>query len=261
MEVKDSSEIMRNARIIARLDIKGPKVIKGVHLECLRVVGDPEELARKYYDDGADEIIYMDIVASLYGRRNLIDVVERVSRHIFIPLTAGGGVSSLDDINNLLRAGADKVAINSGLILNPGFVDEAVKKFGSQCIVGSIEAKRMPDGEWQAFFNNGREPSGKNALHWAKELEDRGIGELLITSIDQEGTRKGYDQDLTSQISGLLNIPVVASGGAGNVEDIEKAIFQSKADAVTVSSLLHFNDLTIRDIKTYLANCQPAAIS
>ena len=259
MEVKDTGEIVHNVRIIARLDIKGPKVIKGVHLECLRVVGDPEELATKYYEDGADELIYMDVVASLYGRRNLIDVVEKVSRHIFIPLTVGGGVCTCEDVNSLLRAGADKVTINSGLILNPDFADSAVKSFGSQCIVGSIEAKRTTDGKWEAFYNNGREASGRDVLQWAKELEDRGIGELLITSIDQEGTRNGYDYELISRISSMVDVPVIASGGAGKVEDVEKALFECNTDAATVSALLHYNELSIMDIKAHLSKCRQIA--
>lgn len=243
---------MRNIRIIPRLDVKGLNVIKGVHLECLRVVGDPEQLATRYYTEGADEIIYMDIVASLYGRSNLIDIVQRVSKNIFIPLTTGGGVTSVDDINKLLRAGADKVAINSALITNPDFTNTAVKSFGSQCIVGSIEAKRMSRGQWQAFYNNGREFSGRNAIEWAKELEDRGVGELLITSIDQEGTRLGFDCELVENISLRVNIPVIASGGAGKLEDIERVIYQGKANAVAVAALLHYNDLTIGQIKEYL---------
>ncbi len=243
---------MRNIRIIPRLDIKGPNVIKGVHLECLRIVGNPEVLATKYYSEGADEIIYMDIVASLYGRRNLIDIVEKVSEDIFIPLTAGGGVRSLEDINNLLRAGADKVAINSWLIQNPDFVDTSVKLFGSQCIVGSIEAKRMPSGEWMAFYNNGREFSGKDAIKWAKELAGRGIGELLVTSIDQEGTRRGYDYELIAKISSIVDIPVVASGGAGTLQDIEDIIYKGKADAVAIASLFHYNDLKIGEVKKFL---------
>ncbi len=245
---------MRNIRIIPRLDIKGTNVIKGVHLECLRVVGDPGLLANKYYNDDADEIIYMDIVASLYGRKNLIDIVEKVSKQIFIPLTAGGGICSLEDINNLLRAGADKVAMNSWIIMNPDFVNKAVKSFGSQCIVGSIEAKKMPSGKWMAFYNNGREFSGKDAIEWAKELAGRGVGELLVTSIDREGTRKGYDCELIAQISNIVNIPVIASGGAGSLQDIEKAIYTGKADAVAIASLFHYDDLSIGEVKKYLQN-------
>ena len=243
---------MRNIRIIPRIDIKGPNVIKGVHLECLRVVGDPAVLAKKYYDDGADELIYMDIVASLYGRKNLIDIVKKASENIFIPMTVGGGVSSLEDINNLLRAGADKVAINSYLIKNPDFVNIAAKSFGSQCVVGSIEAKKMPTGQWLAFYNNGREFSGKDAVEWAKELVDRGVGELLVTSIDQEGTREGFDCELVAAISNSAQVSVIASGGAGRLEDISGAIAQGNADAVAIASLLHYNEISIAEIKEFL---------
>ncbi len=243
---------MRNIRIIPRLDIKGPKVIKGVHLECLRVVGDPGVLAKKYYDDGADELFYMDIVASLYGRKNLVDIVKMASENIFIPLTVGGGVSSLDDINNLLRAGADKVAINSHLMKNPDFANTAAKVFGSQCIVGSIEAKKMHSGEWLAFYNNGREYTGKDAVGWARELEDRGVGELLVTSIDQEGTKKGYDISLTAQISTKVRIPVIASGGAGSLQDIDAVVRRGHADAVAIATVLHFDELSIAQVKEYL---------
>ena len=243
---------MHNIRVISRLDIKGPNVIKGVHLECLRIVGDPEALATKYYGDGADEIIYIDIVASLYGRNNLTEIVKGASKHIFVPLITGGGIRSLEDINKLLHAGADKVAINSWLIKKPHFIDKAVKSFGSQCIVGSIEAKNIKEGKWQAFYYNGREFSGKDAIAWATELVDRGVGELLVTSIDKEGTKKGYDCELIKKISNIVCVPVIASGGAGNLQDIEKVINEGKADAVAVASLIHYNILSIRDIKKHL---------
>jgi cyclase len=243
---------MRNIRIIPRLDIKGQNLIKGVHLECLRVVGDPKEFARRYYQEGADELIYMDIVASLFGRNNLVDIVEAVSRHVFIPLTVGGGVRSLADINRLLRAGADKVAMNSQIIKTPDLVNRAVRSFGSQCIVGSIEAKRIANGKWEARFDNGREPSGRDAVDWALEIVDRGIGELLVTSIDREGTELGYDEELIREISSRVSVPVIASGGAGKLEDIEKVIYQGKADAVAVASILHFNKTTVKEIKKYL---------
>jgi cyclase len=234
------------------MDIKGEKVIKGVHLECLRVVGDPQNLAHKYYEDGADEIVYMDIVASLYGRKNLMNIVERVSRQIFVPLTAGGGIKTLDDINVLLRVGADKVAINSQLLDNPDFANSAVKSFGSQCIVGSIEAKKTSDGQWMAFYNNGREPSGRSVMDWAKELESRGVGELLITSVDMEGTRKGYDIELTREISEMVKIPVIASGGAGDLGHIDTVLRDGKADAITLSSAIHFDKLKICDVKKHI---------
>ena len=239
---------MLRKRIIARLDIKGPNVIKGVHLECLRKVGDPQQLSTKYYNDGIDEILYIDVVASLYGRKNLTQIVKRASENIFVPLTVGGGVRSIEDINELLRSGADKIAINSHLIQHPDFVDNAAKRFGSQCIVGSIEAKRKGNA-WEPFYNNGREPSHKNVLVWAKELVDRGVGELLITSIDQEGTCRGFDIELMKKISTAVNVPVIASGGAGNLEDIEEVISSGGADAVAIAHLLHYGKLNIKEIK------------
>jgi cyclase len=255
MEAEVSNFVMKNVRIIARLDIKGHNVIKGVHLECLRVVGDPEEMAYNYFKDGADELIYMDIVASLYGRSNLVEIVKKVAQNIYIPFTAGGGVRSIDDINMLLRAGADKVAINSHLIDSPDFVDKAVRIFGSQCIVGSIEAKKMPDGRWLAFYNNGREFSGKDAIRWAEELATRGVGELLITSIDKEGTRSGFDYELLSKISSIVSIPIIASGGAGELSDIGRVITSADVDAVAIASLLHYRQCSILGIKEYLFNC------
>jgi len=244
---------MRSIRIIPRLDIKGPHVIKGVHLECLKIVGDPETFATRYYEEGADELLYMDTVASLYGRNNLTEIVEKASRHIFIPLTVGGGVRSLEDINRLLRSGADKVAVNSWVIQHPEFVNQAVSSFGSQCIVGSIEAKKRGAKGWEALYNNGRELSGKDAVRWAKELAERGVGELLVTSIDQEGTLRGYDCELISQICAAVQIPVIASGGAGTLEDIKKVIAVGRADAVAIAHLLHYGKTTIREIKEYLS--------
>ena len=252
MEAKETGRIMRNIRVIPRLDIKGPNVIKGVHLECLKIVGGPEEMAAKYYNDGADELLYMDIVASLYGRNNLVDIVEKVSKHIFIPLTVGGGVRSLEDIEHLLKAGADKVSMNSWVIKHPDFINDAVRSFGSQCIVGSIEAKKKKDGSWEALYNNGREISGKDAVEWAKELAGRGAGELLVTSIDREGTLSGYDCELIALISGSVNISVIASGGAGSLDDIRDVVLCGRADAVSIAHLLHYNKLSINEIKGHL---------
>jgi imidazole glycerol-phosphate synthase subunit HisF len=241
-----------NIRIIPRLDIKGANVVKGVHLEGVRVVGDPEILASKYYEEGADELIYMNVIASLYGCENLVDIIEKASQHIFIPLTVGGGINSLENINNMLRAGADKVAINSWALQYPGFIEQAAKAFGSQCIVGSIEAKRREDNRWEALYNNGRELSGKDAVWWAQELVELGAGELLVTSVDREGTRKGYDITLIERISTLVKVPVVASGGAGSLDDIKDVIYKGKADAVSVAGLLHYDNLSIGEIKGFL---------
>lgn len=243
---------MKKIRVIARLDVKGPNVIKGVQLECLRVVGEPGAMAEAYYRAGADELIYMDIVASLYGRNNLVEIVEKASASIFIPLTVGGGVRSLEDINRLLRAGADKVAINTWATKNPDFIREAAEAFGSQCIVASIEAKKVGPGRWEAYTDNGREVTGLDAVDWAKRLEQLGAGEILVTSVDREGTRKGYDCDLISRIAGPLGIPVIASGGAGSLDHIAEAASKGKADAVAVAALLHYKDVTVSDIKSRL---------
>lgn len=231
---------MKTIRIIPRLDVKGPNLVKGVHLEGLRVLGKPEDFAHYYYDNGADELLYMDVVASLYGRQNLLDIVSRAAREIFIPLTAGGGVRGIDDIRSLLRAGADKVAINTAAINNPEIIKQGAEMFGSQCIVVSIEAKSRQADKYEALTDNGREQTGKDVLEWAKEAVDLGAGELLITSIDREGTGKGFDLELVKEISGSVNVPVIACGGAGNKNDFLKVIREGKADAVCAASIFHY---------------------
>lgn len=248
---EEQRKIVDSIRFIPRLDIKGPKVVKGIHLEGVRVVGDPEELATKYYEDGADELIYLDVVASLYGRNSLLEIIERASRHIFIPLTVGGGIRSLDDIKNLLNAGADKISINSWAVQNPDFINRAAEIFGSQCIVGSIEAKKVA-GSWEALYEGGRERSGKDAVEWAKEMVERGAGELLVTSIDQEGTTRGFDIALTKKIAANVRVPVIACGGAGPLNDFEKIVCQGNADAVSAAHVLHYGKLSIEQIKKHL---------
>lgn len=239
-------------RIIPRLDIKGPNVIKGVRLECLRVVGDPQDLATRYYHEGADELIYMDIVASLYGRNSLLDIVARASQNIFIPLTVGGGIRSIEDIRRILRVGADKVAVNTHAVKHPEFVSQAAKAFGSQCIVGSIEAQKTSEHTWEAFTDNGRERTGLDAVSWAKRLETLGAGELLITSIDQEGTERGYDVELLAAIAPEVGIPVIASGGAGNPEHIAEVIREGHADAISCAHIFHYNKHSIHEVKEAL---------
>ena len=239
-------------RIIPRLDVKGPNVIKGVHLECLRVVGDPGEIAARYYREGADELLYMDVVASLYGRNNLLDIVEKAAQHIFIPLTVGGGVRSIDDIHKLLRSGADKVAINTHAVKHPEFIREAATAFGSQCIVGSIEAKRMADGKWEAFTDNGRVETGLDAVEWAKRLVELGAGELLVTSVDQEGTAKGFDFELVSRIAPAVSVPVIACGGAGSPRDVVDVVRQGRADAVAAAHIFHYGTHSIGEVKAVL---------
>ncbi len=206
---------MENVRLIARLDVKGSSVIKGVHLEGLRKVGDPNELARKYYEEGIDEIIYMDSVASLYGRNSLLEIVRRATEEVFIPITVGGGIRSIEDTREVLRAGADKIAINTAAIKRPALVREISQKFGSQCMVLSIEAKKVGESRWEAYCDNGREKTGQDAVEWACRGYELGAGEILLTSVDQEGTAKGFDCELIRSIVGRVPIPVIASGGMG----------------------------------------------
>jgi cyclase len=227
-------------RIVPRLDIKGPNLVKGVHLEGLRVLGKPERFARHYYECGADELVYMDVVASLYGRNSLLDIVERTAREIFIPLTVGGGLRTLDDIRTVLRAGADKVALNTAAIRNPELVREAARKFGSSTIVVSIEVIRRPDGTCEAYTDNGRERTGIDAFAWAVRAAELGAGELLVTSIDREGTGQGFDLELTRRISEAVPIPVIACGGAGKLQHVHDAVADGKAQAVCVASILHY---------------------
>lgn len=227
-------------RIIPRLDIKGPNLVKGIHLEGLRTLGRPEVFAKHYYENGADELIYVDTVASLYDRNNILDFVKRTAREIFIPLTVGGGLRSLGDVKEALRSGADKVAINTAAVENPELINEASEEFGSSTIIVSIEAIKQSDGTYKAFCENGRKDTGRNAIAWANEAESRGAGELLVTSVDREGRGEGYDHTLTRQISESVSIPVIACGGAGCREHIFKAIKSGRADAVSMASILHY---------------------
>ncbi len=230
-------------RVIARLDIKGPNLVKGIHLEGLRVLGKSEHFANKYFQQGADEILYIDTVASLYGRDNLLDVVRRSAENIFVPLTAGGGIRTIEDIRILLRAGADKVAINTGAIHNPRLISESSRMFGAQCIVISICAKHRGQGDYEAWTDNARECSGKNVFDWARQAVDLGAGELLITCIDQEGTGRGYDIDLIRRISDAVPIPVIACGGAGAAQHCLDVIHEGHADAVCAASIFHYCEL------------------
>jgi imidazole glycerol-phosphate synthase subunit HisF len=240
-------------RLVARLDIKGPNLVKGIHLEGLRVVGDPAEHALRYYQEGIDEVIYIDIVASLYGRNSLREVVERTAAQLFVPFTVGGGVRSLDDITTLLRAGADKVAINTAAVRRPALITEAARVFGAQCVVLSVEAKRQPHGGWEAYTDNGRERTGLDALDWIKRGVELGAGEVLLTSVDQEGTRRGFDLDLLGRVAALVGVPVVASGGGGGVEHIAQA-FGAGINGVALASVLHQRTLAVAAIKQALAS-------
>ncbi len=240
---------MANARLIARLDIKGPNLIKGIHLEGLRVVGDPQKFAERYYQEGIDELIYMDIVASLYGRNNLTDIVRHTAEKIFVPLTVGGGIRSVDDVRDLLRAGADKIAINTAATRRPELITEIARRFGSQCVVLSIEAKRRREGGWEAYVDNGREKTGLDVVAWAKRGEQLGAGEILVTSVDQEGTRKGMDCELIRAITGAVKIPVIASGGAGSPGDVVKAVSEGQADAVAIADMLHYKRISLATVR------------
>jgi imidazole glycerol-phosphate synthase subunit HisF len=228
-------------RIIPRLDIKGGNIVKGIQLEGLRVLGKPELFARHYYESGADELLYMDIVASLYQRNSLLDIVEKTSREIFIPLTVGGGLRSVDDIRAVLRAGADKVSLNTAAIGNPQLIEEAARSFGSSTIVVSIETKRQADGSYEAYIDNGRERTGVEVLDWVRRVVDLGAGEIILTSVDREGTGDGYDIELVRTVAEMAPIPVIACGGAGAMADIGEVLVSGKADAVSVASVLHYN--------------------
>ena len=232
---------MKTVRIIPHLDIKGPNLVKGIHLEGLRVLGKPEDFARYYYENGADELIYMDVVASLYGRNSLEDIISRTAKEIFIPLTVGGGLRNINDINNVLRAGADKVCLNTAAIKNPHIIEEASKKFGSSTIVVTIEAIKQTNGKYLCFIDNGREYTGIDVFDWAAEVCNLGAGEIVITSVDNEGTGSGFDIELTRRVAQLVSIPVIAHGGAGCEKDILKVIVEGKADAVSIASILHYD--------------------
>jgi cyclase len=228
-------------RIIPRLDVKGPNVVKGIHLEGLRIVGKPAEMAARYYAEGADEILFMDIVASLYERNNLLDIVEWTSRHVFIPMTVGGGLRNLSDIQNVLRAGADKVALNTAAHRRPELIKEAAQRFGSSTIVLSIEVIRQSSGKFECFVDNGRQAAGREAVSWAEQAASLGAGEILVTSVDKEGTGKGFEVELTRQIAERVSIPVIASGGAGTLEHIADIIRNGQANAVCIASMLHYH--------------------
>ncbi len=240
---------MRNIRLIARLDIKGPNLIKGVHLEGLRVIGDPQLYTSRYYQQGIDEILYMDTVASLYQRNNLAEIVSLASRDVFVPITVGGGIRSLEDATHILRAGADKVAINTAVTKDPTLITNIARRFGSQCMVLSVEAKRRGPESWEAYTDNGREPTGRLVLDWVKEAVERGAGEILLTSVDQEGTRKGYDVELVSAVTAAVSVPVIASGGMGTIAHVLDVVQRGKADAVAVADVLHYDRMSVVGIR------------
>lgn len=232
---------MRSVRLIARLDVKAPNLIKGIHLEGLRKIGDPNLFARKYYDDGADELIYMDIVASLYDRNSLTEIVERTTAEVFVPTTVGGGVRSVEDARKLLASGADKVAINTAAVKQPRLITDVANRFGSQAMVLSIEAKRNQSSNWEAYTDNGREHTGLDVVAWAKEGAELGAGEILLTSVDREGTRKGFDVALVKAVTAAVSIPVIASGGLGTPAHLIEVVRDGGADAVAIADAIHYN--------------------
>ncbi len=238
-------------RIIPCLDVKDGRVVKGVNFVGLKDAGDPVEVAKRYNDEGADELTFLDITASHEQRDTIVHIVEQVAREVFIPLTVGGGLRELNDIYKLLNVGCDKVSINSAALKRPEFIDEGAKRFGSQCIVVAIDVKRTGD-VWNVYLNGGRVDTGINALEWAKEVVDRGAGEILLTSMDADGTKAGFDLEITSQISSAVHVPVIASGGAGTMEHIKEA-FESGADAALAASIFHYKEIDIIDLKRYLS--------
>ena len=240
-------------RIIPCLDVNNGRVVKGTNFVNLRDAGDPVEAAKAYDAQGADELVFLDITASAQARNIILDMVAQVADSIFIPFTVGGGIRTVDDFNALLRAGADKVSVNSAAIRNPSLIQEAAEKFGSQCVVCAIDAKRRPEGGWTVYLNGGRVDTGLDAVEWAKQAVDLGAGEILLTSMDCDGVKNGYDLELTRAVSDCVNVPVIASGGAGAMEHFYDAFTAGHADAVLAASRFHFGEITIPDLKAYLA--------
>jgi cyclase len=244
-------------RIIPCLDVDDGRVVKGVQFVDIRDAGDPVEVARRYDEEGADEITFLDITASSDQRDTMVHVVEQVAGEVFIPLTVGGGIREVADIRRMLNAGADKVAINTAAVFNPEFVREAAERFGSQCIVVAIDAKQVSgEGEpkrWEIFTHGGRKPTGIDAIEWARRMVDYGAGEILLTSMDRDGTRDGFDLELTRSISEAVDVPVIASGGVGNLDHLVDGVLQGKADAVLAASIFHFGEYTVGDAKRHMA--------
>jgi len=239
-------------RIIPCLDVNAGRVVKGTNFIDLRDAGDPVELAAFYDREGADELVFLDITASAEERSIIYDVVRRTAEQVFIPFTVGGGIRSIDDIRNLLKAGADKVSLNTAAVKNPSLVTDSARRFGSQCIVVAIDARAKGDGKWEVVINGGRTPTGLDAVEWSKKVEALGAGEILLTSMDKDGTKDGYDIDLTRAISESVRIPVIASGGAGTLEHLYQAIVEGAADAVLAASIFHYREYTIEEAKRYL---------
>ncbi|QGT98820.1 Imidazole glycerol phosphate synthase cyclase subunit [Candidatus Syntrophocurvum alkaliphilum] len=241
-------------RIIPCLDVHNGRVVKGINFENLRDAGDPVELAAFYDKEGADELVFLDISASLEERKTMVDVVRKTAKEVSIPFAVGGGISSIEDIKKILDAGADKISINSAAVKNPELITEASNKFGSQCIVVAIDACLADDNKWEVYINGGKKSTGLDAIEWAKKVEKLGAGEILLTSKDKDGTKDGYDVELTALISESVSIPVVASGGAGNLEHLYDAVDKGKADAVLCASIFHYREYTVKEAKEYLSS-------
>jgi cyclase len=243
---------MKKVRIILRLDIKNDTVVKGIHLEGLRVVGKPDAFAHQYYQEGADEFLYMDTVASLYERNSLNAIISKAARQVFVPMTVGGGIRKLEDITQILNSGADKVAINTAAVREPAFLRAASNKFGAQCIVLSIEAKKIGDQKWEAYTESGREKSGREVLGWIQEALDYGIGEVLLTSVDRDGTKNGIDMDLIRAVAHICPVPFIVSGGVGKMEHVLSAFSIPGVDAVAIGSAYHYGMFSIPETKAFL---------
>lgn len=239
-------------RIIPCLDMTQGKVVKGVQFESFRDAGDPVKLAKRYDQEGADELVFLDITATVENRDILLDVVFRTAQEVTIPFSVGGGVRTINDMKQILRTGADKVSVNTGAFKNPELITECANKFGSQCVVLSLDAKKIGMNRWNVFINGGRIDTGVSALEWAQQAVKLGVGEILLTCIDTDGTKKGFNVELTKQISSSISVPVIASGGAGRLEDFADIFLKGEADAALAASLFHFGELTIRDVKNYL---------
>ncbi|MFZ5650428.1 MAG: imidazole glycerol phosphate synthase subunit HisF [Bacillota bacterium] len=245
---------MLTKRIIPCLDVTGGRVVKGTNFVNLRDAGDPVELAAVYDREGADELVFLDITASAEGRKTVLDMVYRTAGEVFIPFTVGGGISTLEDIRQMLTAGADKVSINTAAVKDPELVSRASNRFGSQCIVVAIDARRSGDGSWEVYIHGGRTPTGIDAVGWAKRVESLGAGEILLTSMDRDGTKDGYDLEITRAIAGSVRIPVIASGGVGTLDHIVEGLTEGEADAALAASIFHFGEYSIREVKEYLRN-------
>jgi cyclase len=252
--IENEYGFVKNIRLIARLDVKGANLIKGIHLEGLRVIGDPNEHALRYYRQGVDELIYMDCVASLYGRNHLSDIVRSAVKDIFVPMTVGGGIRSVADAAEILRAGADKVAVNTAAVANPQLITDIARRFGSQSMVLSVEAKQVGSGHWEVYTDNGREPTGQDVISWVKRGVNMGAGEVLLTSVDREGTRKGFDIPLMAAVTASVSVPVIASGGMGKTEDILTVVRDGGADAVAMADILHYSRAQVSDVREFAQN-------